>query len=116
MAIALTKNDALQAHARDELGLHDLQRARPIVAAVSSAISFVGGALLPVLAVALAPAGFAVTTTVVTALLTLAALGAVSAAAGGAPLVKPTARVVFWGALAMAATFAVGALFGVSVA
>ncbi len=113
VAVALTEKDALQAHARDELGLTEIGRARPLLAAVSSASAFVVGALLPVVSVALAPAAFALWAIIVTALVTLGLLGLLSAFAGGAPLLRPTLRVLFWGGLAMGATYAVGALFGV---
>lgn len=116
VAVALTEQDALQAHARDELGLTEVGRARPLLAAVSSAAAFVVGAVLPVLSVAFAARDEALLVTVVTALATLALLGLTSAFAGGAPLLRPMVRVLVWGGLAMAATYAVGALFGVSLA
>jgi VIT1/CCC1 family predicted Fe2+/Mn2+ transporter len=115
VADELTAHDALAAHARDELGLTDLSRARPLQAAWASAASFACGALLPLIVAVLAPQGLllAVPTT---ALVFLATLGAIAARAGGAPLGVAAARVAFWGALAMAATAAIGQLFGTIVA
>jgi VIT1/CCC1 family predicted Fe2+/Mn2+ transporter len=115
VAEALMAHDALGAHARDELGITDLSTARPLQAAGSSAASFACGALLPLVVAAFVP----VTTTLIavpaTALVFLAALGAIAARAGGAPIVKAAARVTFWGALAMAATAGIGELFGTLV-
>jgi VIT1/CCC1 family predicted Fe2+/Mn2+ transporter len=115
VADELTAHDALAAHARDELGLTDLSRARPLQAAWASAASFACGALLPLIVAILAPQGvlLAVPTTT---LVFLATLGAIAARAGGAPLGVAAARVAFWGALAMAATAAIGQLFGTIVA
>jgi VIT1/CCC1 family predicted Fe2+/Mn2+ transporter len=104
--------DALEAHARDELGISEATAPRPIQAALASAASFAGGAVLPVAAAAFAPAAAAVWTVSAASLVGLAGLGAVGARAGGASIVRGMGRVVFWGALAMATTGAAGALFG----
>ncbi|MFN4062514.1 MAG: VIT1/CCC1 transporter family protein [Paracoccus hibiscisoli] len=113
VAAQLTQHDALGSHLRDELGLSEAITAAPVQAAVVSAATFAAGAALPLGAAALAPAGaISVWVTVVT-LLTLAGLGAVGAQAGGAGIARGTLRVLVWGAMAMAATAAVGHLFGV---
>lgn len=115
VAEKLMAGDALGAHARDELGITETLRARPVQAAFASAISFVVGAIVPILAVLLASTRWVTEVTSATALLTLAVLGATAAHAGGAPLVTGAMRVAFWGALAMAMTAAVGKLFGAAV-
>jgi VIT1/CCC1 family predicted Fe2+/Mn2+ transporter len=115
VADALTAHDALGAHARDELGITDLSLARPLQAAGASAASFACGALLPLLAAAFASVPAALWAVPATALVFLAALGAVAARAGGAAIGVAAARVTFWGALAMAATGGVGQLFGTIV-
>jgi VIT1/CCC1 family predicted Fe2+/Mn2+ transporter len=112
VAIALTEHDALAAHARDELGLEDERQARPLQAALASAVSFSVGAVLPVLSVALAPSGVRVVVCVVVTVLGLAGLGALGARLGGADTGRATARVVGWGALAMAVTAGIGSLVG----
>ncbi len=111
----LTAHDALGAHARDELGIHELTRARPIQAAVASAASFAAGAASPVLLAALLPPGILAPGVVAVTLLLLVALGAVAARLGGAPPVRGAFRVAFWGAVAMGCTAAVGSLFGTRV-
>ena len=116
VAEALTGHDALGAHARDELGLAEMHRARPVQAALTSAATFAVGAALPLLAAALLPLGSLAIGVSVAALLFLILLGAVGAKAGGAPVGKGVLRVTFWGVLAMAATYAIGSLFGTSVA
>ncbi|HPB22484.1 MAG: hypothetical protein RL702_1731 [Pseudomonadota bacterium] len=115
VAEALTAHDALGAHARDELGLAEMHRARPVQAALTSAATFAVGAALPLLAAALLPLGSLAIGVSVAALLFLILLGAVGAKAGGAPVGKGVLRVTFWGVLAMAATYAIGSLFGTSV-
>jgi VIT1/CCC1 family predicted Fe2+/Mn2+ transporter len=112
VADELMAHDALGAHARDELGITDLSSARPIQAAGASAASFACGALLPLAVAALAPVDAALWAVPATALVFLASLGAVAARAGGAAIGVAAARVTFWGALAMAATAAIGQLFG----
>jgi VIT1/CCC1 family predicted Fe2+/Mn2+ transporter len=111
----LMEHDALEAHARDEIGITDTGRARPLQAAGSSALAFSIGAALPVLAAWLAPAGFVISLVAGLSLVSLVLLGVVAARAGGAPVLRSAIRVVFWGALAMALTAGVGKLFGVSV-
>ncbi len=115
VAQQLMAHDALAAHARDELGLSDSLVARPMQAALASAATFAAGAGLPILTVLLAPPARLVLVVTGASLMCLAALGAVAARAGGASAWIGAGRVAFWGALAMAATAAVGALFGTTV-
>lgn len=112
VADQLMAHDALSAHAREELGIVELHRARPIQAALASAATFAVGAFLPLLAAVLAPSGTMLPVVAVASLIFLAGLGAVSARTGGAPVGAATLRVTFWGALAMALTAGAGALFG----
>lgn len=114
VARQLTEADALGAHARDELGLTELSTARPIQAAVTSAIAFSLGAFMPLLAYLVISAARSVAVVVV-ALLALAALGAVGAALGGAHRLRATARVALGGAAAMAVTMAIGELTGATL-
>jgi VIT1/CCC1 family predicted Fe2+/Mn2+ transporter len=111
----LMAHDALGAHARDELGIHEITRARPIQAAVASAASFAAGAILPTLLAALWPAGGLTLAVVAVTLVLLLALGALAARLGGASLTRGALRVAFWGAVAMACSAAVGHLFGAVV-
>ena len=113
--VALTERDALAAHARDELGLEQERRARPLQAAWASALTFSAGAVLPVLAVAITPAAARAVVCVAVTLLALAVLGALGARLGGGDQRRATARVVGWGALAMAITAGIGALVGAAV-
>jgi VIT1/CCC1 family predicted Fe2+/Mn2+ transporter len=106
------RHDALAAHARDELGLSSTHQARPLQAALTSALSFGSGALLPLLVVLLSPAGIMEPLIAASSLLFLALLGALAARAGGAPIGVATLRVSLWGALAMAVTALAGRLFG----
>ena len=115
VAVQLMAGDALAAHARDELGISEITQARPIQAALTSAATFSVGAAMPLLMVFLFPLGSLTIAVSVASLAFLALLGAVGARAGGANVWKATARVTFWGALAMAATAGVGTLFGVAV-
>ena len=115
VAVQLMKHDALGAHVRDELGISDTMSANPIQAALASAASFAVGAALPLAVIALAPAQGLVVWVAVTSLLFLALLGALAARAGGAGMLAGAWRVTFWGALAMAITAGVGALFGAVV-
>ena len=115
VAEQLMAKDALSAHARDELGISDTRSANPILAAFASAVSFSAGAAMPTLAAFLASREATVATVFLAALAFLAALGALGAWMGGAGIVKPTLRVAFWGALAMAVTAAIGALVGKAV-
>lgn len=112
VADQLMAHDALGAHARDELGIHELTRARPIQAAVASAASFAAGAAPAALLAAFLPTGILTPGIVGVTLVLLVVLGGVAAHLGGASLVRGAARVVFWGAVAMAATAGVGRLFG----
>ncbi|WP_422353796.1 VIT family protein [Stenotrophomonas sp. AR026] len=115
VAEQLTAHDALGAHARDELGITDTLRARPLQAALASAGAFTCGAALPVLTALLAPVDKVALMTTAGTLLGLCLTGAVAAQAGGAPPVRGAIRVMFWGALAMAAAAGVGRLFGAPV-
>jgi VIT1/CCC1 family predicted Fe2+/Mn2+ transporter len=107
--------DALGAHARDELGISEIMTARPIQAAVASALSFAVGAILPLLAVTLAPMAQLIPIVAVTSLSVLAILGALAARMGGAAVATGAVRVTFWGALAVALTAGVGKLIGMAV-
>ncbi len=115
VAEQLMLHDALGAHARDELGLSDLLGARPIQAALTSAASFAIGAAMPLAAAALVPDRMLIGVVSATSLVFLAVLGGLAAKVGGAPVGKAALRVTFWGALAMAITAGVGALFGAAV-
>jgi VIT1/CCC1 family predicted Fe2+/Mn2+ transporter len=105
-------HDALGAHARDELGITAAFRARPIQAALASAGSFAVGAAMPLAVTAIAPQADLIPLVSGTSLLFLALLGGLAARAGGAGVMAGALRVTFWGALAMAVTAGVGALFG----
>lgn len=113
VATQLMRHDALGAHARDELGISDSLAARPVQAALASAGMFAMGAVLPLMIVVLFPVGALMWAVSGGSLLFLALLGSLSAKAGGAPVLVGASRVTFWGALAMALTAGVGALFGV---
>ena len=115
VAQQLMAKDALGAHARDELGISEITTARPIQAAFTSAATFSVGAALPLLMVLITPTRFLVAAVSVASLLFLSLLGAIGARAGGADVIKATARVTFWGAFAMALTAGVGAIFGTAV-
>ena len=115
VAQQLMAKDALGAHARDELGISEISTARPVQAALTSAATFAVGAALPLLMVVITPTRFLVAAVSVASLIFLALLGAIGARTGGADVVKATARVTFWGALAMALTAGVGAVFGTAV-
>lgn len=115
VATQLTAHDALAAHTRDELGISEATSANPLQAAGVSALSFVVGAGLPLLTAWLVPFGYLTLVVAATSLLFLVMLGGLAAYTGGAGIVKGIVRVTFWGALAMAITFGVGMLFGVSV-
>jgi len=112
VADQLMSKDALATHARDELGISYVLAARPIQAAVTSAATFAAGAALPLVVSLLSHQNFIVPIVSLAALLLLALLGAIGARAGGSPIWKPTARVTFWGAMAMSLTAGVGALVG----
>jgi VIT1/CCC1 family predicted Fe2+/Mn2+ transporter len=115
VAEKLMSGDALGAHARDELGITETLRARPIQAACFSAGSFVAGAIIPLASAWLAPATLIVEVLYATALVVLVILGGTAAYAGGAPVTRGAVRVAFWGALAMGITTGVGKLFGAAV-
>jgi len=115
VAQQLTAKDALAAHARDELGFSDSLAAKPLQAALASAMAFIVGAGLPLLTAWLSPYRYLVPLVAVTSLLFLVVLGGLAAHTGGANLGKGVARVVFWGAIAMLITAGVGKWFGVAV-
>ncbi|WP_026481167.1 VIT family protein [Ahrensia sp. 13_GOM-1096m] len=115
VARELTENDALGAHVRDELGLSEVHAANPLQAAIASGFTFTVAAALPLIAAILAPSDKIIPVVVVSTLVCLAGLGALGAQVGGAPKFRATARVLFWGAAAMAITAGVGSIFGVSV-
>jgi len=115
VAEQLMAKDALAAHARDELGISETISARPVQAALTSATTFAVGAALPLLVAVVAPATSLVLLIAGTSLLFLALLGALAAHTGGARVLIGTVRVTFWGALAMAITAGIGALFGTVV-
>lgn len=112
VAAQLMEHDALGAHARDELGINEITRARPIQAALASAASFAVGAAPPALLAALLPAGILTPCIVGITLLFLLILGGVAARLGGASVLRGALRVAFWGAVAMGCTASVGHLFG----
>jgi vacuolar iron transporter family protein len=115
VAQQLMAKDALTAHARDELGISEITTARPIQAALASAATFSVGAAMPLLMVVVSPAGALVPIVFAASLGFLALLGAIGARAGGANILRATARVTFWGALAMALTAGIGKFFGAVV-
>jgi VIT1/CCC1 family predicted Fe2+/Mn2+ transporter len=115
VADQLTAHDAIGAHARDELGISEALAARPLQAAWTSAASFSVGAVLPLLVTALTPPSYLIPLVSGTSLVFLAILGGVAARAGGAGVMTGALRVTFWGALAMALTAGVGAMFGTVV-
>lgn len=114
VAEQLMAHDALGAHARDELGIFEHVRARPIQAALASAATFCLGGALPILAVLLAADKYLVSGVAIFSLLCLSLLGGIAARAGGASIVTGMTRVTFWGAMAMALTAVVGSLFGIT--
>ncbi|QRG08531.1 VIT family protein [Xanthobacter dioxanivorans] len=115
VAEQMTAKDAFTAHARDELGLAEHVVARPVQAALTSAMTFTVGAAIPLAISLLAPAALIAPIVSGGSLICLAALGALGARVGGADIWRPTVRVTFWGAIAMAATAAIGALVGHAV-
>ncbi|SUD90686.1 VIT1/CCC1 transporter family protein [Psychrobacter phenylpyruvicus] len=115
VAKALTEHNALETHARDEIGITEVSQANPLQAAIASALAFIAGGVLPVIGIFLFPADTLVYSLAVLTVVGLMILGVVSARLGGAPVVPATARVVTWGVLAMIATSIIGNLFGVSV-
>jgi vacuolar iron transporter family protein len=115
VADQLMAKDALGAHARDEFGMSEITTARPVQAALTSAATFSVGAAAPLSLVILSPTDWLVPAVAGGSLLALAVLGWLGAEAGGADVLKPIARVTFWGALAMAVTFGIGMLVGTAV-
>lgn len=115
VADQMMAKDALSAHARDELGMSGTSAARPLQAAVTSALTFTVGAAAPLLVVPLAPISLLAPTVAVISVLCLAMLGAIGARVGGAPIKPSVFRITFWGALAMAVTAGIGSLFGPAV-
>ena len=114
VAEKLMEHDPLGAHARDELGILESLAARPVQAAIASAATFAIGAAMPLMIAYLSPRNLIVLLVPITSLACLALLGGLSASTGGAPIARAVTRVTFWGALAMALTAGVGALFGVA--
>ena len=112
VARQLMAKDALAAHAHDELGISEITTARPVQAALTSAATFSVGAAMPLLMVVVSPAGALIPVVSAASLGFLALLGAIGAKAGGANVLRATARVTFWGALAMALTAGIGKMFG----
>ena len=115
VARQLMARDALGSHARDELGISEVTTARPVQAALTSAATFAVGAALPLLMAVVTPIAWLLPAVSAASLGFLALLGAIGARAGGAPVLRATVRVTFWGALAMALTAGIGALLGTSV-
>jgi VIT1/CCC1 family predicted Fe2+/Mn2+ transporter len=115
VAHQLMAKDALVAHARDELGISEITTARPIQAAFTSAATFSVGAAMPLVTVILSPEDLVLSSVSIASLVFLATLGAIGAHAGGAPVLRATLRVTFWGALAIAITAGIGKLFGTIV-
>lgn len=115
VAEQLMARDPLEAHARDELGLSEISMARPFQAAITSALTFASGALLPVLISAVAPRSSFTWAVPASTIVLLAVLGGIAARVGAAPIGRGALRVMFWGVLAMAASAAVGRLFGATV-
>lgn len=115
VAVQLMAKDPLAAHARDELGISEMITARPIQAALTSAVTFAMGAVLPLLTVVISPVAYLIPVVAGTSLVFLALLGTLAAYTGGAPVVTGAVRVTFWGAIAMALTAGVGHLFGAVV-
>ena len=112
VADQLMDHDALAAHARDELGISEMTRARPIQAALASAAAFAVGAAPPLLIVLFLPVAVLTPAVMASSLVLLSVLGGTAARLGGAPLVTGAARVAFWGAVAMGCTALIGRLFG----
>lgn len=115
VAVQLMMKDALGAHSRDELGISEATTARPVQAALASAATFTVGAAAPLILVVISPSNLLLPVVAIGSLLFLALLGMIGAKAGGAGILRPTIRVMFWGALAMALTTGIGALFGKAV-
>lgn len=115
VAAQLMANDALKAHEKDELGLTDVQTARPLQAAMTSAITFASGAAVPTLLVAFMPISWLLPTVVLSTVVFLAILGGIAAYTGGSNIYQGALRVAFWGGLALGVTAGVGKLFGTTI-
>jgi VIT1/CCC1 family predicted Fe2+/Mn2+ transporter len=115
VAVQLTEHNALDAHMRDELGISETLKARPLQAAITSAITYASGAALPLIAAVVSPLSTMIVIVSVVSLIVLTLLGAVAAKAGGAGIVVGAARVLLWGAFAMLVTAGIGKLFGAVV-
>jgi VIT1/CCC1 family predicted Fe2+/Mn2+ transporter len=115
VADQLMAKDELGAHARDELGISEATTARPVQAAIASALTFSAGAAAPLLVVPIAPPDGLIAVVTLVSIICLAVLGALGAKAGGAPVTRSVMRVAFWGILAMAITAAIGRFFGTVV-
>lgn len=115
VAEELMKNNALEAHSRDELGISEHLSAKPVQAAIASALTFAAGAVLPILVILLSPREYSVWAVSLSSIIFLALLGVVGARAGGANIMKSVIRVTFWGALALIVTASIGKLFGTSL-
>ena len=115
VATQLMEHNALDAHLRDELGISETLKARPLQAALASAVSYASGAALPLLTVVLAPVSWLIALVSAVSLILLTLLGGIAARAGGASVVAGSLRVLVWGAFAMAVTAGIGALFGTVV-
>jgi VIT1/CCC1 family predicted Fe2+/Mn2+ transporter len=115
VAKQLSNHNVLEAHARDELGINEITKARPLQAAFASGASFTFGGMLPVLVVFIAPLQYMIYLLYVSAILSLTILGATAAHAGGSSAIKAVIRVAFWGTVAMGITALIGYLFGVNV-
>lgn len=115
VAEELMKNNALEAHSRDELGISEHLSAKPVQAAIASALTFAAGAVLPILVILLAPREYSVWAVSLSSIIFLALLGVVGARAGGANIMKSVIRVTFWGALALIVTASIGKLFGTNL-
>ncbi|RYD97601.1 MAG: VIT family protein [Sphingobacteriales bacterium] len=113
VAVQLTAHNALETHARDELGINDITQAKPMQAAVASALSFVAGGALPLLVALFAPLKIMVYCQYGAAILFLAVSGTLAARVGGSPVLKSIFRICIWGTVAMCASALVGYLFGV---
>lgn len=115
VAIQLMKKDALVAHARDELGISDLTKAKPLQAALASALTFTIGAIVPLIMVFISPLNLITTTVAITSIISLSLLGIIGAKLGKANIWKAAIRVTFWGVFAMAFTAVIGKLFGAAM-
>lgn len=115
VAKQLMAKDALQAHARDEIGISDIASAKPLQAAVASAAAFSVGAAFPIITITLSAMAYVQYSIAIVTCLALAGLGALASYAGGAPIIRGALRVVFWGIIAMLCTKLIGSLFGANL-